>query len=126
MKPIDLFGGAKRGRIVLPLGEPLTLGNMRANGVRSLDVLPSPGDPKRRPWPDDVPVPAFGPSLADASFRLGLGMGLRLAHCRATRRYPAAMSPPPDRLNGSHAPPRPMIAAVRRQVRETGLSCRSE
>jgi hypothetical protein len=33
--------------------EPMTLGNMRANGVRSLDVccwgMPPPGDPERRP-----------------------------------------------------------------------------
>jgi hypothetical protein len=47
--------------------EPMTLGNMRANGVRSLAVT----CPKchheavisAEPWPDDIPVPAFGPRM---------------------------------------------------------------
>jgi len=44
---------------------PMTLGNMRANGVRSLSVYCIVGhhdavlDVER--WPDHVPVPAFGP-----------------------------------------------------------------
>jgi hypothetical protein len=44
--------------------EPMTLGNMRANGVRSLDV--SCWQCHHRtitsadPWPDDAPVPSFG------------------------------------------------------------------
>jgi hypothetical protein len=42
----------------------MTLGNMRANGVRSLAVSchlchhQSPDS-----WPDDVPVPSFGPRM---------------------------------------------------------------
>jgi hypothetical protein len=47
--------------------EPMTLGNMRANGVRSLAVT----CPKchheavisAEPWPDDMPVPLFGPRM---------------------------------------------------------------
>jgi hypothetical protein len=45
--------------------QPMTLGNMRANGVRLLDV--SCWQCHHRtilsadPWSDDVPVPAFGP-----------------------------------------------------------------
>jgi hypothetical protein len=47
--------------------EPMTLGNMRANGVRSLDV--SCWNCHHRaimsadPWPDDVPVRTFGPRM---------------------------------------------------------------
>src|ERR1700682_5975836 len=47
--------------------EPMTLGNMRANGVRSLDV--SCWQCHHRailtadPWPDHVPVPTFGPRM---------------------------------------------------------------
>jgi hypothetical protein len=47
--------------------EPMTLGNMRANGVRSLDV--SCWQCHHRailsadPLPDDVPVPTFGPRM---------------------------------------------------------------
>jgi hypothetical protein len=48
-------------------GDPMTLGNMRANGVRSLDV--SCWQCHHRtilsaaPWSDDVPVPTFGPRM---------------------------------------------------------------
>jgi hypothetical protein len=48
-------------------GPPMTLGNMRANGVRSLDV--SCWQCHHRAilsadqWPDDVPVPSFGPRM---------------------------------------------------------------
>jgi hypothetical protein len=41
-----------RSRFSEPI-EPMTLGNMRANGVRSPDVS----------WPDDLPVPSFGPRM---------------------------------------------------------------
>jgi hypothetical protein len=47
--------------------DPMTLGNMRVNGVRSLDV--SAGSANHQlivnadPWPDDVPVPSFGPRM---------------------------------------------------------------
>jgi hypothetical protein len=47
--------------------EPMTLGNMRENGVRSLDV--SCWQCHHRailsadPWPDHVPVPTFGPRM---------------------------------------------------------------
>jgi hypothetical protein len=41
--------------------EPMTLGNMRANGVRSLDVSCWQCHHRvimsAEPWPDDVPVP---------------------------------------------------------------------
>jgi hypothetical protein len=47
--------------------EPMTLGNMHTNGVWSLDV--SCWNCHHRaivnadPWPDDVPVPSFGPRM---------------------------------------------------------------
>ena len=54
-------------RVISPAGDPMTLGNMRANGVRSLDVscwqchhraiLSADG------WPDHVLVPTFGPRM---------------------------------------------------------------
>jgi hypothetical protein len=45
-------------------GPPMTLGNMRANGVRSLDVSCWQCHHHRatlsaEPWPDEVPIPAF-------------------------------------------------------------------
>jgi hypothetical protein len=47
--------------------EPMTLGNMRANGVRSLDVscwlCHHRTILSAEPWPDHVPVPAFGPRM---------------------------------------------------------------
>jgi hypothetical protein len=48
-------------------GDLMTLGNMRANGVRSLDV--SCWQCHHRailsadPWPDFAPVPSFGPRM---------------------------------------------------------------
>jgi hypothetical protein len=51
-----------------PAGDPMTLGNMRANDVRSFDV--SCWQCHHRtilsadPWPDHVPVPAFGTCAA--------------------------------------------------------------
>jgi hypothetical protein len=48
-------------------GDPMTLGNMCANGVRSLDV--SCWQCHHRAilsadqWPDHVPVPSFGPRM---------------------------------------------------------------
>jgi hypothetical protein len=47
--------------------EPMTLGNMRANGVRSLDVscwlFHHPAILSAEQWPDSVPVPTFGPRM---------------------------------------------------------------
>jgi hypothetical protein len=47
--------------------EPMTLGNMRANGVRSLDVscwqCHHRAIMSAEPWPDSVPVPTFGPRM---------------------------------------------------------------
>jgi hypothetical protein len=48
-------------------GEPMTLGNMRENGVRSLAVAcwicHHQAALCADPWPDDIPVPAFGPRM---------------------------------------------------------------
>jgi hypothetical protein len=45
--------------------EPTTLGNMRTNGVCSLDVSccnrPHRAILSADPWPDDLPVPSLGP-----------------------------------------------------------------
>jgi hypothetical protein len=45
----------------------MTLGNMRANGVRSLDVCCWQCHHRAifsaDPWPDDLPVPTFGPRM---------------------------------------------------------------
>jgi len=45
----------------------MTLGNMRANGVRSLDVSCWRWQHRMilsaAPWSDDVPVPTFGPRM---------------------------------------------------------------
>jgi hypothetical protein len=47
--------------------EPMTLGNMRANGVRSLDVCCWVCRHRTilsaDRWSDDVPVPTFGPRM---------------------------------------------------------------
>jgi hypothetical protein len=47
--------------------EPMTLGNMRANGVRSLDVCcwvcHHRAIMSADPWPDHVAVPTFGPRM---------------------------------------------------------------
>jgi hypothetical protein len=47
--------------------EPMTLGNMRANGVRSLDVAcwncHHRAIMSAESWPDHVPVPTFGPRM---------------------------------------------------------------
>jgi len=47
--------------------EPMTLGNMRANGVHSLAVschlCHHEAIMSASPWPDDVPVPVFGPRM---------------------------------------------------------------
>jgi hypothetical protein len=51
--------------------EPMTLGNMRENGVRSPDVscwnCPHRAVLSADRWPDDVPVPAFGPRMVCTS-----------------------------------------------------------
>jgi hypothetical protein len=48
--------------------EPMTLGNMRANGVRSLDVCcwvcHHRAIMSADPWSDNVPVPTFGGRIA--------------------------------------------------------------
>src|ERR1700693_5428235 len=48
-------------------GDPMTLGNMRANGVRSLHVSCCQCHHRTilsaDPWPDHVPVPSFGPRM---------------------------------------------------------------
>jgi hypothetical protein len=61
-------GGSFRRKLPWRLaGPPMTLGNMRANGVRSLDV--SCWQCHHRailsadPWPDHVPVSTFGARL---------------------------------------------------------------
>jgi hypothetical protein len=47
--------------------EPMDLANMRANGVRSLDVSCRQCHHRAilsaDPWPDFVPVPSFGPRM---------------------------------------------------------------
>jgi hypothetical protein len=47
--------------------EPMTLGNMRANGVRSLSVscmlCHHEAVVDAAPWHDRVPVPTFGPRM---------------------------------------------------------------
>ena len=47
--------------------EPMTLGNMRQNGLRSLDVscwqCHHLAIMSADSWPDDVPVPTFGPRM---------------------------------------------------------------
>jgi hypothetical protein len=48
-------------------GPPMTLGNMGANGVRSLDVCcwlcHHRAILSADPWSDDIPVPSFGPRM---------------------------------------------------------------
>jgi hypothetical protein len=50
--------------------QPMTLGNMRANGVHSLAVschlCHHEAVISAAPWPDDVSVPAFGPRMVCA------------------------------------------------------------
>jgi hypothetical protein len=53
----------------------MTLGNMRANGVRSLDVscllCHHRAILSADPWPDHVPVPTFGPRMVCTRCRTG-------------------------------------------------------
>jgi hypothetical protein len=69
-KHVRCHGSFRRKRPWRLAGPPMTLGNMRANGVRSLDV--SCWQCHHRailsadPWPDHVPVPAFGPRMVCA------------------------------------------------------------
>jgi hypothetical protein len=59
-----------RSRFTNPI-EPMTLGNMRAHGVRSLDVscwiCHHRAILSAEPWPDNVPVPTFGPRMVCTS-----------------------------------------------------------
>jgi hypothetical protein len=52
-------------------GPPMTLGNMRANGVRSIAVNCSLCHHRAvllvDPWPDHVTVPSFGPRMVCTS-----------------------------------------------------------
>jgi hypothetical protein len=54
--------------------EPMTLGNMRANGVRSLDVCCWACHHRAilsaDRWSDDVPVPTFGPRMVCTRCRI--------------------------------------------------------
>jgi hypothetical protein len=63
------------------------LGNMRANGVRSLDVTcwqrHHPAIMSADPWPDDVPVPTFGPRMVCT--RCGIVARLSAALAAAAR-----------------------------------------
>jgi hypothetical protein len=49
----------------------MDLGNMRSNGVRSLDVSSWQCHHRAilsaHPWPDSVPVPTFGPRMIGAA-----------------------------------------------------------
>jgi hypothetical protein len=71
-------------------GEPMTLGNMRANGVRSLDVscwqCHHRAILSAHPWPDHVPVPSFGPRMvcrrADQATVAGRGTSGRIPWAR--------------------------------------------
>jgi hypothetical protein len=53
-----------RSRLTYPI-EPMTLGNMRANGVRSLGcwLCHHRAILSAEQWPDSAPVPAFGPRM---------------------------------------------------------------
>jgi hypothetical protein len=55
-----------RSRFNEPI-QPMTLGNMRTNGVRSLAVgchlCHHEAVISGAPWPDDVPAPMFGPRM---------------------------------------------------------------
>jgi hypothetical protein len=77
----------------------MTLGNMRENGMRSLAVscwiCHHGALLSADPWPDDVPVPAFGPCMvctrcgiigADARPNWKEGHALRGCDCWARRR----------------------------------------
>jgi hypothetical protein len=68
---IDLLFEASNGLSLVQVGSikayAVTLGNLRANGVRSLDVTCSLCHHRAilsaDPWPDDVPVPSVGPRM---------------------------------------------------------------
>ena len=52
-------------------GPPMTLGNMRSLGVRSLavscELCHHAAVLSAEPWPDHVPVPSFGPRMVCTS-----------------------------------------------------------
>jgi hypothetical protein len=78
--------------------EPMTLGNMRANGVRSLDVCcwvcHHQAVLSAERWPDDVPVPTFGPRMVCTK------CGIIGADARPNWKEP----PPRETLTGVHWP----------------------
>jgi hypothetical protein len=64
--PRDTRSRGKRPRS--PAGDPMSLGNMRANGVRSLAVWQCHHEAGLNDrWPDHMPVPAFGPRMHPVS-----------------------------------------------------------
>jgi hypothetical protein len=73
----------------------MTLGNMRANGVRALDVHAGSATIRTilsaDPWSDDVPVPAFGPRMVCT--RCGtIGADARPKAAAAERHWHRAMA----------------------------------
>jgi hypothetical protein len=74
-RPHRAFSACRRGGILAamaqqprsPAGDPMTLGNMRQLGVRSLDVscwiCHHEAILSADRWPDDIPVPTFGPRM---------------------------------------------------------------
>ena len=64
-RPAGQFFQFRGKRPRSPAGDPMTLGNMRANGVRSLDVRQYHHEAvlSADRWPDHMPVPAFGPRM---------------------------------------------------------------
>jgi hypothetical protein len=67
---------------------PMTLGNMRQNGVRELYVTCSAcgyhAEVNFDTWPDDVPVPSFGPRMPTSLTRARPLLGGRLRRGRGS------------------------------------------
>jgi hypothetical protein len=66
-EPADAVSSRHEHRPRSQAGPPMTLGNLRTNGVRSLDVCcwlcHHRAILSADPWPDHVPVPTFGPRM---------------------------------------------------------------